>query len=253
MKLIRIVILIALLTAACQPDATSQELPTLAVLPSLTPSSEPDAPTAEPTIAPPTNTVIVPSATVTILRPTDVPQPTVTPRRTATIDPTQAAAVALTAAVDQAPRIITLTPNPAGNEGPPQVLADVVITESQFQSQVNAAIADISSIEQAFVDFQPDGIYVDLTALGGQAYIAGRVQLDLELAGGFVAITVGEIETNAAEVPEGYLLVVNGEFFAMMIDVLDTILNERVGEENDLENLILTDAALEVFLLIPEQ
>jgi hypothetical protein len=219
------------------------------VLPTLTATLEADASTDAPTAVPPTNT---PPPTETVLFPTDVPQPTNTPRRTATIDPTQAAAVALTAAVDQAPRIITLTPNANAVAGPPQVMVDVVITERQFQEVVDRAIADLPNIQQAYVDFQTDGIYVELTALGGQAFIAGRVQLTLDLSGGFVAISIGEVSTNAAEPPEGYLLVVNGEFFSMMLSVFDEILNERVGPENDLENMIITDEALQVFLLIPE-
>jgi hypothetical protein len=252
MKFFWTIVLAALLIAACQPDTSGlpQELPTLAVLASLTPTLDVDVPTAEPTAVPDTNT---PPPTETIPRPTDVPQPTNTPRPTATpIDPTQAAAVALTAAVDLAPRIITLTPNANAVVGTAQVLADVIITESQFQQAMNAAIAEISNIQQAYVDFQPDGIYVDLTALGGQAYIAGRVQVLIQLSGGFATISIGEVTTNALEPPEGYLVTVNGEFFGMMVSVLDEILNQRVGPENDLQDLILTDSTLEVLLLIPE-
>lgn len=261
-----LLLLVVLLLAACQPAADDGELPTLAVLSSPTPieTAEPLPSDIPPTVtddeaATPTSTL---TPTLTRTRP---PTATFTPRPASTATPTETplpmnltaqAAGTATARVVEAPRLSSPTPNPSGAVvagGTPQLVADLVITEGQFQEEVDLAVAGIESIQSAVIDFVPDGINVELTALGGQAFITGRVFVSIELVGGFIAVIPGEITVNALEPPEAYVEVVDGEFFSMMIDVLDKILTLRLGEEHDLENIVMTDTDMAVTLLVPEE
>ena len=173
----------------------------------------------------------------------------------ATIEPTQAALATSSAAVLEAPRFSTVTPGGNVRAGStPPVVADVVITEGQFQEEVNAQVTAYPSIQRARVDFVPGGINVELTALGGQAFITGNVFLAIEMTElGAAQITIGDITVNAPEPPEAYIETVTGDFFVLMVNVLDTLLNQRVGEENDLENIIITDTTMEITLLVPQQ
>lgn len=241
-----------LLAAACQPASTETPvLPTLAVLPSLTPS---EAPTATPTETETPGPTAIPTVTLTFTPfPTFTPteRPSETPR--ATTEPTQAAVATGTAAILEAPRFATVTPSGNVQAGStPQVVADVVITEAQFQEEVNAQITSYSAMQRARADFVPGGINVELTALGGQAFITGNVFVSIQVTGSFATISIGEITVNAPEPPEAYIETVTGDFFAMMVNVLDTILTQRLGEQHDLENIVVTDTAMEITLLVPQ-
>jgi hypothetical protein len=240
------------LLAACQPGETPQALPTVAVLPSLTP---PDLPATEvlatdmpaPTVTDLPAATLVPLNTAESLPPTPLPA---SPTSEATV-PVINTALAVTS-----PQFSTLTPVPPGVNAParttPQVMADTVITEQQFQREVDLAVENVASIQQALIDFTPQGIQVQLTALGGQAYITGNVLVTIDVADGFIAISLGDVTVNAAEPPEAFLAVTATEFYPLFINALDTLIEQRVGTEHDLENLLLNDVALEVFLLVPE-
>lgn len=232
-------IAVIVVAAACQPvPEPTLELPTVAVLPSLTPSDEP---TTTPTITSTPRPSDTPAPTLT-----STPLPTNTPRPTQTqrpIDPS-------TIATHEPPRFYTLTPS--GNNQPAQLMADVVINESQFQDELDRQIAQISAIQTARVDFVPEGIQVELTALGGPAFITGRVMVDIQVAGSFVTISIGDIQVNAPEPPEAYVLVVSTEFFGAMIATLDSILTGRLGEEHNLQGLVMTNTSMELYLLVPQ-
>ncbi|MBZ0279064.1 MAG: hypothetical protein K8I60_23160, partial [Anaerolineae bacterium] len=179
-----------------------------------------------------------------------------TPTPVFTIDPTQIVQSSATAAIQEAPRFSTFTPAPPGSTpvpGTPQQIADVIVTERQFQEEVNLKIRDISSIELAQVDFVPGGIDVELTALGGEAFITGHVFISIVMTGSFAAITIGDITMDGIEPPEGYIQVVTTDFFFMMVDVLDTILKQRLGDQQDLENIVITDETMEITLLVPRR
>jgi hypothetical protein len=243
-----LIVLAGVMIAACQPAADQpQELPTLAVLPSqpaqtdTATATEMIAPTATP---PPSATAIVTTAAPTqesspAASATSGPSPTVT-RTPVTIEIREEVVFA------------TLTPGGSGATSA-MLMADAVITEGEFQQAVSQAIVDIPSIQNAFVNFGPDGIDVELTALGGAAYMTGRVQVLIQVSGSFAAITIGDITVNAAEPPEAYLEVVTGDFFTMMVAVFDALLTAKVGEGHDLENILLNDQAMQVFLLVPQQ
>ena len=57
---------------------------------------------------------------------------------------------------------------------------------------------------------------------------------------------------NAPEPPPEYLDTVNGDFFIMMLNALDTILKQRLGPEQNLKSLTITDNAIEVTLIVPQ-
>lgn len=134
----------------------------------------------------------------------------------------------------------------------PQVVADVVITERQFQEAVSREIEGSETIQRALVDFVPEGINVQLTAQGGQAFITGDVFISIQVAGTFAAISIGDITVNAPEPPEEYIEIVQTDFFFKVVDALDTILTERLGEEHNLENIIITNQEMQITLLVPE-
>lgn len=242
-----------LASAACQPTVSDpQQLPTLAVLASAVPSETAAAPTQADTAAPPevTATPVPPTSVLTTgvetALPTEVPSaaPSETPTR-----------VPVTIEIREEVRLATLTPAPQGANVPvrqtPVVLADVVITEQDFQRAVDRAVVDVSTIQFATVNFIPEGLDVELTALGGMAFVTGRVRVRIEVSGSFATITIDDVTVNAAEPSEAYLEVVNGDFFNLLIEVFNTLLTERVGEGHDLENIVLNDEAMEIFLLVP--
>lgn len=234
------------IAAACQPaPQPTLELPTLAVLSSLTPSDEPTT-TPTVTLTPRPSDTSAPTITSTPL-PTNTPRPTETQKP---LDSTAVGVATSTAAAQELPRFSTLTPS--GNDAPAQVIADVVITEAQFQEALDQQIASMPSIQTARVDFVPEGILVELTALGGEAYITGRVMVDIQIAGSFATISIGDIQVNGPEPPETYVQVVSGEFIPAMLATLDSILNERLGEEHNLEDLVMTNTSMELYLLVPQ-
>jgi hypothetical protein len=258
MKSVVPALLLIMLIAACQPDTPQGDLPTLAVLPSDIPTdtvtpTETLTSTPLPTDTPgPTDT---PTDTAT---PTETLIPSNTPRATAlpsqTVEPTSAAIASATAAVLEAPHFSTLTPAPGVTPipGTPQRAADVTITEGQFQEEVNLRLPNIPAIQTARVNFVPDGISVDLTALGGDAYVTGVVVVSILLTGDFATITISDIQVNAPEAPDAYLDLVTGDFFLMMLDSLDSILKQRLGPDQKLKNIVVTESAIEVTLLVPE-
>jgi hypothetical protein len=98
----------------------------------------------------------------------------------------------------------------------------------------------------------PGGISVDLTALGGEAFISGRVLVTIELTGDFATIAIGDIQVNAPEPPPAYIDIVTGDFFGMMLNVLDTILKQRLGPEQNLKDILVTEEAILVTLIVPQ-
>src|SRR5690606_4161704 len=189
---------------------------------------------------------------VTTAAPVPTDTPGAAPQETPTHTPTRPT---VTIEIREEVRFATLTPVSGGANAParstPVLMADVVITERDFQRAVDQAVAAIDSIQLATVDFVPDGIDVELTALGGVAYVTGQVRVQIQMTGSFATITISDVTVNAAEPSEAYLERVNVDFFDMIIDVFGSLLDERVGENNDLENIILTDEAMQVFLLVP--
>lgn len=252
-------LLAAVLLAACQPQPEPPPLPTRAALddaaaqPTPTQESAPDAaeaaavpsdtpqapPAASDTPTALASATLIPSATFTPLPPT-TPPPTATPDLPPT--PTLPAV-----------RISTVTPPPGGAAATPLALADLVITERQFQDEIDRRVPSMDTIQRVRVDFTPQSINAELTALGGTAFVTGNVQLNIQVQGGFAVITIGDITVNAPEPPPTYIEVASREFFSLLIDALDTLLNSRLAGEFDIQEVTLTDDTIEVRLLIPAQ
>lgn len=232
MKLLCILLLLSLL-AACQSQPPDEGgLPTLAAL-----GDNPE-PTTATTDADPTWTPLPTNTEIPATRP-----PTLTPDSAATG----------TANAQNAPRFATLTPNASEDQSIPQVLADVIISESQFQQAVNRRAANVDSIRSALINFVPEGIEVQLTATGGAALTTAEVLVAFDVAEGFVQISIGEIRMNAAEPPEEFLTVVGGEFFTLIIESFNELLTQQLGIQHDLETLAIQGNNMEITLLVPEE
>jgi hypothetical protein len=275
---------LALLAAACAPTTTETPvLPTVAVLPSATPTAtatDTPAPTSTPTLT------YTPSATFTstitktntpqpshtptkVLSPT--PSPTTPPRVSPTVDRTRAAMATGTAAIAFAPTLATFTPVPPGSDAPirptstgtPLVAAGVVITESQFQIQLNEDLIG-TSIQQARVDFVPGGINVDVTAPGASALTSGRVFISFTIFVGEQGLNNGLIirpdtpdkfvMTDGTVPPEPFIEAVYGELFPAVGASFDTLLNNRLGEgQHNLENVLIDNSIMNITLIVPER
>ncbi|MBZ0287916.1 MAG: hypothetical protein K8I30_09905, partial [Anaerolineae bacterium] len=168
--------------------------------------------------------------------------------------PTSTATVAAsaTAAQLEAPTLVTVPPSGQNSAATPQTMADVVITEAQFQEALDVQLTGYTAIQSARVDFSPDGLHFELTALGGEAFITGQVTLSVEMNGSFLAITPVDIAVNAPEPPAAYVETVNGDLLGLILSTLDVLLNERLGSDHDLENLTLTDTQMQISLLVAQ-
>ncbi|PJF34002.1 MAG: hypothetical protein CUN57_00675, partial [Phototrophicales bacterium] len=182
-RLILILITMGLL-AACQTTSEEAELPTLAALPSETATlTETPSPTMteSPTVEP-TNTR-QPSRTPSHT-PTDTPTQTPIPPDTATPEPTynvtRAFVETSTAEVEEAPVYATFTPATSGviriATGTPQMVADLVINESQFQEEITRLVDLRDDVESAEVDFiEETGMAFTITAKGSAGTLSTGV------------------------------------------------------------------------------
>jgi hypothetical protein len=171
-----------------------------------------------------------------------------------------------TAAIIEAPTLATLTPIPVGAQitarptstGTPLVTADVIITEDQFQEQLELLLADNPAVDSLKVDFEPESIIITLTASGGSAFASGTVlfALDILEAQDFnnaLVMTIEDISMQGGgEIPEEFFTVATGDLYVSLYDALDATLDQRLGrDDHDLENVTLTDTTMDVFLYVP--
>lgn len=263
---ITLLALITLLTA-CQPNPEPTDtLPTLAVLPdaSITPSAIPtEAVTEEATteVTAEVTTGAEESSTPAAV-PTETFTPTATLTRTPrpvtathTVEPTLAAVGTSTQAILEAPRYSTFTPMPAGTstQTVANVVADVIINEAQFQEEINRNILAYTSMQSAVVDFVPGAINVQMTTVdGSSAAITGTVIITVTLNGELATITISDIQTEQGVPPQSYIDVAVTDTFKLMIDTLDQIVTQRVGEQQKLKSIALTDTDILVALVVPD-
>ena len=244
-----------LVLAACQPSAQPTDvLPTAAVLPSaVTNSPVPtEAQTAEATsesTAEETEAAIPETDTETPV-PSDTPTSTTRPMTaTHTLEATQAAIGTATAA----PHYATFTAAPAGTlpaaSGLNQV-ADVTVSEQQFHEAIDAQIGSIPSIQSAVVDFVPGEIHVKMITSGATP-VTGTVIIPVTLVDNLASITISDITSDQDPVPQGYMDVATGDLFQLMVNTLDKIVKARIGPEQKLKNIVITDTAIEVTMLVP--
>lgn len=260
----RLLPLVALvLLAACGSQSDDAPLPTRFVSPEET--AEVSAQSATDTMTPaPTETELPATATVAIepsatrtATSTSTPRP---PTFTPTANMTRVFAGTSTAAVIEAPRFSTLTPLPPGSAPlitmTPALAADVVITEAQFQEELNLRIAGDPRIQTAAVNFvsgEIPGIRILLTALGGQALTSGEVFVGFQFTGSFVAISVLDISVGSGEPPEAYVEIVANVIMPAVVESFDSILTQRLGSVHDLQALTFANRTMALTLLVPMQ
>ena len=270
-------IILAIILVACQPasdDDTPPDLPTLVEFPTET-NTPVASPTATQTETPlPTNTATetpLPTNTATETPlPTNTLPPTPTPVATETVNPTAALRGTSTAIIAEAPVFSTFTPLPPGaiavvarptSTGTPEVVADVIITESQFQEEVTRLITDVEAISRARVSFVEEGVRYDITADNGGVFVTGFVTVPFTFSGGSINNIVaigGSIEIEMAEeleegeeIPEVFLTNVT-EIVVITQESFNFILNQRLGEgQHDLENLVIVDGRMLISLVVP--
>ncbi len=268
MKLTIPLLTLILMLAACQPSTNPTEvLPTVAALPNSSTaevtaeSTATEAKTAEVTSeVTAQQTAEVTEAALPGILPSDTPQPTstatVTPRpmtATPTVEPTQAAIGTATQAILERPSYATFTAAPAGTLPPAsnfKQVADVTITEEQFQEEVNLKLLSTQTIQSAVVDFVPGAIKVQMTTSGATP-ISGTVTIPVTLVNDLASITISDIQTDQQPTPQSYIDVATGDLFVMMINMLDTIVKARIGPQQKLKSIAVTDSAIEVMMLVP--
>lgn len=249
-----------LILAACQPTSEpTAELPTVAVLPSQTPTieaSETPSPTEEPTASPEATellplAILTEAATATVtptMTATRTPRP-VTPQPT--LEPTQAAIGTATQAVLEAPRFVTFTPGPGAVVGAPQRFADVVINEQQFQEELTALLSKYPDVDQATIDFVPEGINVRMRVFDGSAFVSGNVMVSVVLTGDFATITISSITIDGGAQSQFFVDTATGACFLLTLETLDTILKQRLGPDQNLQSVVMTDTEMLISLLVP--
>ncbi len=248
--------------AACQPNVTPTEtLPTVAVLGATATVEPTEAETAEVTAEATVESTSEATESVSAGGlPSETAQPTqartVTPRPvtpTNTIEPTQAAIGTATQAVLEAPQYATFTAAPLGTLPPAnnfKQVADVVITEQQFQEEVDLNLLKSNSIQSATVDFVPGAIKVQMTT-SGTTPISGTVTIPVTLVNDLASITISDITSDQQPVPQGYIDVATGDLFTLMVNTLDQIVKTRIGPQQRLKSIAVTDNTIEVMMLVP--
>lgn len=267
---------VMLLSACATATDDDSDLPTVAVLPTET-ATEEILPTDTP--EPPTNT---PSPTHTFT-PSPTNTPTITPTPSDTMTPTATRTPAATAtprrvtqsasvATIEPPRISTLTPapvsggNPGGVVAPPQpvVVADVIITERQMQTEVSRLLTKYRDIENAIISYEAgQGINVEMSARAGGAVSTGTVLIRFALVGEagtgtrFLQVTIADPEefvmSGGGMPSDEFVNVAYSELFSMIGEAFGTILDQRLGTgQHDLEFIQITDDEMGVSLYVPE-
>jgi len=236
-----------LVLAACQPNAQPTDvLPTLAVLPNAaTETAGPtEAQTSESTVEPPVASTAEMTAEAT---------ETSVPTMTDTLEPTQAAINTATEAALEAPIYATFTAAPAGTLPSASNLnqvADVVINEQQFQKEIDLVLPTVPSIQSAVVDFVPGAIVVKMT-ISGQSPISGTVTIPVTLQNDLASITISDITTDPMPPPQSFVDVATDDLFVMMVETLDKIVKARIGAEQKLKSIAVTDTSIGVVMLVP--
>jgi hypothetical protein len=264
MKLRGLILLSAFLLAACQP-AADETLPTLAVLATSTPAADsteeiqptdaPEEATTEPTAPAPTETFTPSPSPTSTRRPTITPTFTLTPfvpTATSTLAPEQFLEATETQAFIEAPIYRTFTPAPSSSGQQittPEQFADIIITESQFQEDLDLLLSGNPNFIQSVVDFVPGSVLIQVTAADGTT---GLVSIPITLVSNFVSITVDSVTVNGTEAPQAYVDLIYNEFFQLFFQTLDGIVVQRVGPQQNLEFLQITDSQILASVLVPQ-
>lgn len=278
MRRIALFIAVAFLAAACQQ--TTDEIPTLRVLSSATPlptvthTPEPTE-TVAPTDTPePTATYTATEIPTETFTPSNTPTPSRTPIPSETPDATNVVIGTSTAQVIEAPQFSTFTPLPPGiigavrptSTGTPEVMADVIITQSQFQEEVNRILMGNPDVSQSELILAEEGVFVNLTATGGDAFATGRFLIRFDLSTGAIdgsgfnnivivrPVAPDEFVMRDGNAPsEEFITIAYGDVTEAVFEAFNDILNQRLGEGNhNLEFITLERGRMLISLLVPE-
>ncbi len=126
----------------------------------------------------------------------------------------------------------------------------MLINEQQFQEAVDLALGSKPSIQSAVVDFVPGAIVVKMTT-SGETPISGTVTIPVTLQDDLASITIRDITTDPMPAPESYTDVATGDLFVLMVDTLDKIVKARIGSEQKLKSIVVTDTTIGVTMLVP--
>ena len=264
-RLIIIMLMTMVALVACQTEsAEDAELPTLAVLPSETSTptieaSPTDTATFTPTHTATTQPTRTPSHTPTET-PTETPIPDDTETPIPTYDVTRAFIETSTAEVEEAPSFATFTPAVSGvvrlSTGTPQMVADLVINEDQFQEEITRLVNLRDDVESAKVDFiEEAGIAFQVTAIGGDGALStGILFVVVESSNGLLEIYGQPLVEEGEVLSQEFIALVSGPFLVeVVVTSLDDILTQRLGDSHNLESVVMTDTEMQVSLLVPER
>lgn len=259
MRRLSILVLIAgMVLVACQAEPTEEPaLPTLIVIPSATLTS---TPTSTPTVADTATTrpTRTPSNTPTET-PTQTPIPVDTATPIPTYDVTRAFIGTSTASVEEAPSFATFTPATSGviriATGTPQMVADLVINERQFQEEITRLVELRDDVDSAEVDFIEDaGIAFNITAKSGDGALStGILFVVVNSQNGLLEIYGQPLVEEGEVLSQDFIALVTGPFLVeVVVSSLDDILTQRLGNTHNLEIVVMTDTEMQVSLLVPQ-
>jgi hypothetical protein len=261
--------------AACAP-AEDEALPTVAELPSATPSS-----TATETPLPPTATPTEPAtATSTFTpQPSETPVPSETPTITTTptsqpsatspVVATRNAVSTATADAVERPVISTFTPIPAGvtvvarptSTGTPEVNADVVITTEQLQEELDRLIAQNTTLATLNAEITDEGVDLLITAPDDSGTLTtGRVLVTFEISivGTNNVLLAQPVQPDlfrmlgGAPVSDAFIQAAYDDAVPALFEAFDFILNQRLGQgQHDLENIVFINNTMAITLVVP--
>lgn len=260
---------------ACEPADDDFQVPTLAELATATEVVPTDTPAPTHTSSPtatatdrPTNTPI-PSNTPTL---TATAIPSTTPTALSVSDMTRAVIATSTAQIIEAPRFATFTPIPPGviqvvarptSTGTPEIGADIVITQSQYQEEVDRIIGDNPDIGRAQVQFVAGGIDIELTASSDTAFTTGTFSIEFVVNdGSFNNVLIArpmppeQFRMNdGGEPSETFVDIAYGVVTPAVFEAFDFIITQRMGDDDaqrNVEDVTFDDAQMNVFLIVPQ-
>ncbi len=264
-RLFILVMIAGVVLVACQAEPTEEPaLPTLAILPTeTTVPTETSSPTATATLTATQTSTTQPTRTPSHT-PTNTPTETPIPPDTATPEPTvdltRAFIGTATSAVEEAPSFATFTPAADGvirlSTGTPQMVADLVINERQFQEEITRLVELREDVESVEIDFIEDaGIAFNITAKAGNGALStGILFIVVEASDGFATIEGFPLVEEDEVLSQEFIVLITGPFLVeVVVPAIDDILEQRLGDSHNLETIVMTDTEMQVSLLVPQQ
>src|SRR5690606_11299257 len=137
--------------------------------------------------------------------------------------------------------------------GTPQMAADVVITERQFQEELDIALNEMPEVQNASVDFVDGGILINLTArVGASASTTAELFINVQVRNGIATLQwCVSVPESAPEPLEELMPFATHVVFLKVVGVFGRILKSRVGATQNLVRMLVSDNDVGVMLLVP--